>query len=122
MASSPSKGIKFEIEGRKIVFGLMHNGDTDALVLAIEKGKQSGDYEWWVQLTLDTIDFRVEHHNADLQEEVKKLVQKGIDQSNSALEELFGKVEDPKTTREHVEAYVLGQVEYDPKEMKLKLK
>lgn len=122
MAAAPTKGIEFSINNRKIVFGVLHNGDTNVLVLAVEKGVNSGDYEWWSQRDLDRIDYNVDHRGADINAEVQKFVAESVEESNAILDDLFGKVTEPKTTKERVEAHVLGNVTYNPAEQRLELK
>ena len=111
MAAAPSKGLKFEIDGLKFVYGIY--GDVefgDILMLAIEKSVGSNDYKWASQsLFMDLM-----YHGEPSDEKIAEFCQKSLAEVNKILARDFpvGEVTNPTTAKEKVEAW-LGSLRFD---------
>lgn len=107
MAAAPNKGLMFEIDGVKIVYGVLSAGDFgDILVLAVGKGVGSNDYSWKSQFQLMDLTYEGEPSDAKIQE----FCNKSLAEVNKILARDFpaGGVANPTTPKEKVEAWVMG--------------
>jgi hypothetical protein len=115
MAQAPNRGLKFIVEDRNIVFGTLNNGDTDVIVLAVETAKGTSDYKWEIQVDIDYLKARYGENINEAMDEV-------LDQTNKALERLFGKAGTPDTAIEKYQAYIMDNLEYDSANNKIERK
>ena len=120
MASAPSVGLKFEINGLKIVYGMLSDAEYgDMLVLAVERGIGANNYSWKSQFLIrDLI-----HAGEPSDEKINKFCSDSLAEANFVLARDFplGGVSNPKTPTEKVQAFVLG-LQFDPTTNQIKRK
>jgi hypothetical protein len=115
MAQSPTKGLSFVVNDRKIVFGALDNGDAEVVVLAVEKGKGSNDYSWEVQIFVELLQLT---YKGDINAYMAYVVQ----ETNEVLDLLFGKVDTPANDLEKVQAFISNKLAYDSVNNKIVLR
>lgn len=90
MAQGPIRGIETTIKGLSVKVGAIDQGDLRVIVLAVEKGRGTGNYSWELQELVDLID--IARKNGE-HPPVRNFMEKFMEKVNKRLEELFGTID-----------------------------
>jgi hypothetical protein len=111
MAAAPTTGLRFEINGIKIVYGTLTDAEYgEMLILAIERGVGANNYSWKSQFLFDDLMHGGEPSDA----KIADFCARSLAEANQILSTEFpaGGVVSPSTPRQKVDAWV-GSLRFD---------